>query len=239
MADYGCLSETALFQDLSPAEMDRFAARAPARPLRTAQVVRAPHETVEALYVVKRGRVRLYRILEDGRTVTTAIAGPDAVFGHMPWLGLRMGGSWAEAVEDGLLCVMGRDDVRHLLLSNPRAALRVAEQLGARLADLEQRLADTMYKSVAERTATTLCTLVDPVGSGHGPITVRLTHEQLARLTGTTRERTTRALSELAKRGLLRPRRGRLLVLDRPGLALFADGGLHSTVEPVRQGTGS
>ena len=227
VTDHWCLSESALFQDLGRAEMERMSARVPPRSLRAGQVVRTPHERLEALYVVKRGRVRLYRVLEDGRTVTTAIAGPGSVFGHMAVLGLRMGDTWGEAIDEGQLCVMGADDVRHLMLGDHRVAVRVIEQLGARLADVERRLTDTVCKSVVERTAATLCTLVDHAAPGHRPIAVRLTHEQLARLTGTTRERTTEALGRLSDRGYLRLRRGTVLVLDRPGLGLFSGEGLR------------
>ena len=144
VTDHWCLSESALFQDLGRAEMERMSARVPPRSLRAGQVVRTPHERLEALYVVKRGRVRLYRVLEDGRTVTTAIAGPGSVFGHMAVLGLRMGDTWGEAIDEGQLCVMGADDVRHLMLGDHRVAVRVIEQLGARLADVERRLTDTV-----------------------------------------------------------------------------------------------
>ncbi|WP_017601450.1 Crp/Fnr family transcriptional regulator [Nocardiopsis lucentensis] len=225
MTDHWCLSETALFQDLERERMEEISARVPLRSIWPGQTVRVPHETLEALYVVKRGHVRLFQVLEDGRTVTTAIAGPGSVFGHMALLGLRMGGTWCEAVAEGQLCVMSADDVRRLLLWDPRVAVRLIEQLGARITDLEERLTDTVGKNVPERTAATLCRLVEPLDPGHRPVAVRLTHEQLSRLTGTTRERTTRALGELARRRLVRPRRGTLLVLDRPGLSMFADRG--------------
>ncbi|WP_312863012.1 Crp/Fnr family transcriptional regulator [Spinactinospora alkalitolerans] len=167
---------------------------------------------------VKRGRVRLFRMVEDGRTVTTAIAGPETIFGETKTLGLRMNGAWAEAMGPGMLCLMSDADVRGLLLSDPRIAARVVEQLGQRLADCEQRLTDMVCKNVTERTAGTLCTLAGPAGEGGRPVSVKLTHEQLARLTGTTRERTTKALGDLAGQGLIRLRRGSVLVLDPDGL---------------------
>lgn len=228
MADHWCLSEVEIFRDLSAAEMAAIGAQAPMRPMRAGQTIYAPPERAETLYIVKEGRVRLYRVTEDGRTVTTAIAGPGMIFGEMSPLGLHMGGTWAEALEPGVLCVMSRADVRRLLLADPRIALRIAEQLGARIADLETRLTDAVAKSVAERTATTLCTLIDPADGGRS-VAVRLTHEQLARLTGTTRERTTKALGDLVDHGLVRLRRGRVVVLDRAGLAAFADGGYRTT----------
>ncbi|WP_435107375.1 cyclic nucleotide-binding domain-containing protein [Nocardiopsis synnemataformans] len=89
-AEHWCLSETALFQNLGQGEMEEVNARTPPRPVRAGQLVRAPHQELEALYVVKYGRVRLYRIGEDGRTVTTAIVGSGALFGEITLPGLIM-----------------------------------------------------------------------------------------------------------------------------------------------------
>lgn len=224
MEDHYCLSEVALFQDLSRREMAAMAAAAPRRTVAAGQVVYDPGRPVNVLFIVKGGRFRLYRVLADGRTVTTAIPGPGSVFGEMDLLGMRMGGTWAQALESGELCLMSRDDVRAMLLGDPRIAARITEQLGARITDLEQRLADLVGKSVLERTAHTLCTLAGADAPEVEPAPIRLTHEQLAGLVGAARERTTTALGELAERGLVTLRRGKIRIRDRPGLVALADG---------------
>ncbi len=219
MDDYYCLAEVALFRDLSRREMAELSAAAPMRTVQAGQVVHDPGRPAEVLFIVKTGRFRLYRVLADGRTVTTALPGPGSVFGEMDLLGLRMGGTWAEALEADDLCLMNRADVRRLLLTDPRIATRIAELLGARIAELEQRLADLVAKTVVERAAGALCLLA---GADAGP--VRLTHEQLAGLVGASRERTTTALGELAAHGAVALRRGRILVRDRARLAALAEG---------------
>jgi CRP/FNR family cyclic AMP-dependent transcriptional regulator len=47
---------------------------------------------------------------------------------------------------------------------------------------------------------------------------VRVTHEQLAALAGTSRETTTKVLGDLVDRGLITLGRGRITVLDLDGL---------------------
>lgn len=222
--DHYCLSEVALFRDLSRREIAAMATAAPQRSVRAGAKVYDPARPVSVLFIVKAGRFRLYRILPDGRTVTTAMPGPGAVFGEMDLLGLRMGATWAEALEPGALCLMSRADVARMLLGDPRVATRIAEQLGARIAELEQRLTDLAGKSIVERTAHTLCVLSGPAPAGGEPDPVRLTHGQLAGLVGATRERTTTALGELARRDLVSLHRGRIRIRDRTGLAALADG---------------
>jgi CRP-like cAMP-binding protein len=75
--------------------------------------------------------------------------------------------------------VMTKADVRRLLLGDPSIAARISETLGRRLGELEQRLGDTVFKSVPERIAGALVTLASarsgrPLGRG---VQIRLTHE--------------------------------------------------------------
>jgi len=59
--------------------------------------------------------------------------------------------SFAEALDDVVVCVMTRSDVQRLLLGDARIAARITETLGRRLGELEQRLSDAIFKSVPER----------------------------------------------------------------------------------------
>ncbi len=215
-----CLAEVDLFRDLSRREMAALGARAPLRTVRAGQVVYTPLQPAVVLFIIKRGRIRLYRIAPDGRSVTTAVLGPGTVFGEMDSLGLRMHASWADALEASELCLMSRTDVQELLFTDPRIVLRIAEQLSTRVADLEVRLTDLTCKALAERVAGTLCQL-----ARHAPAEpIRLTHQQLAALVGATRERTTTALGELARQHLIQLRRGKIVVHNPTRLAALADG---------------
>lgn len=215
-----CLAEVDLFRDLSRREMATLGSRAPMRTVPAGQVVFNPLQPHPVLFIIKRGRIRLYRIAPQGRSVTTAVLGPGTVFGEMDLLGLRMHGSWAEALEAIELCLMSRADVQQLLFTDHRIALRIAEQLSTRIADLEQRLTDLTCNTLAERLAATLSQL-----ARHAPQEpIRLTHQQVAALIGATRERTTTALGVLAGHGLIQLRRGKIIVNDHARLAAVAEG---------------
>jgi CRP/FNR family cyclic AMP-dependent transcriptional regulator len=220
-----CISEVDIFRDLSEAEMDAIAAAAPMKAYAAGEILYSPHQPCEVLFILKRGRVRIFRVSADGRALTTAIISPGTIFGEMALLGQRMYDNFAEALDDVTVCVMSRADVHKYLLSDPRIAARITEILGRRLAELEQRLSDSVFKSVPQRIAATLTTFADRAGTSAGrlrPSTrhpqITLTHEQLAALAGTSRETTTKVLREFADRGLLRLARGRITILDQARL---------------------
>ncbi|MEV0170353.1 Crp/Fnr family transcriptional regulator [Streptomyces sp. NPDC050803] len=220
-----CISEVDIFRDLSEAEMDAIAAAAPMKTYTAGEILHSPQQPGEVLFILKRGRVRIFRVSADGRALTCAIISPGTIFGEMALLGQRMYDNFAEALDDVTVCVMSRADVHKFLLSDARIAARITEILGRRLADLEQRLSDSVFKSVPQRLATTLTTLATRddtatarlrPGARHPQIS--LTHEQLAALAGTSRETCTKVLHDFADRGLLRLSRGRITVLDLPRL---------------------
>ena len=219
-----CMSEVDIFTDLDESDMATIAAAAPMRRFAAGELVHAPEQHSETLYILKQGRVRIFRLSGDGRALTTAILSPGTVFGEMVLVGQSMHDSYAEALDDVTVCVMSRSDVRRLLLADPRVAARISEILGRRLAALEQRLSDTVFKSVPQRVGETLLTLASQRSLGRAPV-VQVTHEQLAALVGTSRETTTKVLGELAARGVVGLGRGRITVLDPDALrAPWPDG---------------
>ncbi|KOV70056.1 cyclic nucleotide-binding protein [Streptomyces sp. AS58] len=219
-----CLAEVDIFCDLSEPEMAAIAAAAPMKTYHAGEILYSPTQPSEVLFILKKGRVRVFRVSADGRALTTAIISPGTIFGEMVLLGQHMYDNYAEALDETVVCVMSRADVHKYLLSDARIAARITAILGQRLADLEQRLSDSVFKTVAQRIAATLTTLTSaqpPAGPlrpvGRHP-QIALTHEQLAALAGTSRETCTKVLREMEERGLLRLARGRITVLDRERL---------------------
>lgn len=209
-----CMSEVDIFCDLNETEMGTLVAAAPMKTFDSGALIFTPHQPIETLFILKQGRVRIFRVSEDGRALTTAILEPGTIFGEMVIVGQVMHDSFAEALDPVTACVMNKADVRRLLLGDPRIAARIAETLGKRMSDLEQKLSDTVFKSVPERIASTLLTLSTEAGHRGRGAQVRLTHEQLAALTATSRETTTKVLGEYAEQGVISLGRGRITVLD-------------------------
>ncbi len=215
-----CLAEVDIFCDLSEKEMEAIAKAAPMKTYHAGEILYSPTQPSEVLFILKRGRVRVFRVSADGRALTTAIITPGTIFGEMVLLGQHMYDNYAEALDDVTVCVMSRADVHKFLLTDARIAARITAILGRRLADLEQRLSDSVFKTVAQRIATTLDTLTaaqpptSPLRPGGRHPQIALTHEQLAALAGTSRETCTKVLRDYADHGLIRLARGRITVLD-------------------------
>ncbi|MBT2478490.1 Crp/Fnr family transcriptional regulator [Streptomyces sp. ISL-94] len=217
-----CISEVDIFRDLSETEMDAIAAAAPMKTYSAGELLYSPSQPSEVLFILKKGRIRIFRVSADGRALTCAIISPGTIFGEMVLLGQRMYDNFAEALDDVTVCVMSRTDVHRFLLADARISARITEILGRRLTDLEQRLSDSVFKSVPQRIATTLLTLAAetrPRVLGTRSPQIALTHQQIAALAGSSRETTTKVLRDFAEQHLIRLARGRITVLDAERLA--------------------
>jgi CRP/FNR family transcriptional regulator, cyclic AMP receptor protein len=220
---FSCLSEVELFADLSAEEIAVFDRIAPARTYRSGELIFSQSQPVTALFILKSGRVRIFRVTEDGKALTMAILEPGAVFGEMLLVGQRMYDNYAEAIEDTSICQLSVRDVERYLLSDPRIAIRIARYLGDKVARLEERLTDLALRPLLARVASTLIRLAAPQRkSRSGSVTIRITHDQLAGLLGATRESTSKAMADLATRDLIRQARGRIVLLDLDGLTIIS-----------------
>jgi CRP-like cAMP-binding protein len=212
------LSETDLFQDLTPqdmAEIDRMTAMSTCR---RGKVFYTPGETGEVLFVLKRGRVNLYRINEEGKKLVLATVDAGTVFGEMALVGQGMYDTFAEAAEDCTLCVMSRSDVEHLLTDKPQVALRFLQLLAVRLRDTEARLETVAFKTVPARLATELLRLSD----GGGRPIEGVSHQDLADAVGSYRETVTRILNEFQRDELITLRRLSISIRDPQALRELA-----------------
>jgi len=216
----GYLRTVDIFQDLSEAEIQEIDRATTITNAHRGKILYMPEETGEVLFILKEGRVQLYRISPEGKKLVITTIGPGTVFGEMAFIGQGMHNSFAEALEDCVLCIMSRADVEHMLLTRPKVALRIFEVLGRRLREAESRLQEIAFKGIPARLASLLLQLAGEQG---GASITGLTHQNLGEQIGTYRETTTQTLNLFKNSGLIDISRKRIHILDREGLVQIAN----------------
>jgi len=184
------------------------------RTCRRGQILYSQEDRAEVLFLLKRGRVQLYRLTPSGKRLELATIEPGTFFGEMPFLGESLRHTFAEATEDSLICVMSRADIERLMRERSEVALRMIEVLGRRLALCEARLEEMAYRSVPARIAAVLMRLSQ---GQHGEV-VSITHQELGDMIGALRESVTKVLDEFQRDGLVELSRGRVTLRDVAGL---------------------
>lgn len=213
------LSAVDIFRDMAPEEVAHLERVTRMSTAPAGQLIFVPGKTGEMLFLLKRGRVQLYRLSADGRKFIVAVLGPETFFGEMSLLGEEMTSTFAEALEDSTVCVMTRDDVEALILRKPQVALRLLEVLGRRLMDAEDRLQEVAFKKVPARVAALLLKLAERGDERE----VHLSHQEIADMLGIYRETVTNALDRLKETGAVEIGRRRIALRDLDLLRQLAE----------------
>jgi CRP/FNR family cyclic AMP-dependent transcriptional regulator len=212
------LSLVDIFEPLSTEGIEQLNRQLPSIHLERGEIFYTPEERSERLFVLERGKVRIYRTTPDGREFTLAIVESGTVFGEMALTAQQLEGAYAQAIEPSEVSTMAREDLERLVVEKPEVGLKIMHLLSERLRRYETRLEDITMKDVHSRLASIIVMLVESEGvtSGTGyRIPAHYTHQQLGEMIGTNREAVTRAFGVLQDEGVVELRRRLIYV---PGL---------------------
>ena len=209
------LSSIQVFRDLTPTDLAQMDRQITMTTCSSGKIFYMPEDSGEVLFLLKKGRVQLYRISPSGKKLVVATLGPGAMFGEMSLVGQGMHNTFAEAIDECLICVMSRSDVERLVQEKPNVAFRFLEALGSRVNQLEAHLEEIAFKSIPSRLASLLLRLAEEQDTS---LLVRgYTHQDFSEMLGTYRETITQTLNDFKSDGLIEigRKRVRLLQIDR------------------------
>ena len=177
-------------------------------------------------YLLKEGRVKIYRRGRFGRRVTLAILKPGEVFGELALEAGEVHEQGAETLETATICSLTARAFRALLDLKPTPAFRVVQSLGQQKRMLERKVTSLVFKDVPARLAEALLELGEDYGQpcAHGlALELVITQQDLADLVGATRSVVNATLKQFQRRGLIYPRRNVICFADRDGLRRRAE----------------
>lgn len=211
------LSMVDVLEPLSEEELEEFSRRVPDKHLEQGHIFYTPEDRSEALFMLKKGRVRIYKVAPDGWEFTLAVVEAGTMFGEMALTAQRLRGSYAEATEPSDICILKSEDLERFVRGNPDVGLRMIRVLSERLRVCETRLEDIGLKDVPARLASLVLQLAESEGimTQEGPkVPTRYTHRQLATMIGSSRETVTRAFTKLQRAGAVELRDRHIHIKD-------------------------
>lgn len=187
------------------------------------QMVYYPDDLCESVYWVRQGRVKVTRVSGDGRQLTYRHLFAGDILGEECLVGGDSRADYAEVREFTVLSCMQSEIFRQFATEESSFSMALASSLCHRVGEVEQILADTVFKSVRHRVASGLLRLYRRESCHHGS-TLRVTHQEISSLAGSTRETTTSVLHTLREEGILKMANRRVTVLDVDALGRLANG---------------
>jgi CRP-like cAMP-binding protein len=217
MRDIRKIPNVSWFEHLSPDEGAELAERSQCRDYKAGETIFSPTRAANSIYLLERGRARIYRVSRDGLETTFGYIVPGEVFGELAAFDHRVRASYAEAVDGLRAWKIPLELFERLLAANSAVGFEIAKQVGERLRLVEERVADLAFRDARTRLVACLLQLMDRFGSrddeGDGRIlNLHLNQTELAQLIGVTRQTVNVGLRELEEAGLV-VRRDRRTVL--------------------------
>lgn len=184
------------------------------------QTIYCTGDTANCFYLVKEGKVKITQRGESGKEIILALLGPGEIFGELSISGQDRREEVAVAAEDSLVCLFQADDFQRLMDKNPRLTLQITKTIGQRLGKLQRRLESLIFRTSEERVKDFLKDLAVEHGyavassQNEVAIPIRLTHDEIGKLTATSRQTVSTVLKNLEKAGVITYDRHRIYIKD-------------------------
>ncbi len=208
---------TGLICGLSTGARDRLEQDRTTHVFRRGQPIFYAGAPAQALYVVRSGRVKVFRTWRGGEEQVLRLLGPGELLGYRPLLANEPYVAGAEAVEDSTLCIIPAATVRELMRDVPGLALELLAKLARELRLSEDLMMDLIHRPIRQRAARLLLNLFEDNQRAAEPTILRSQHlrrQDMARMIGTTPETFSRVLRGFAQRGIVTLARDRICIRD-------------------------
>lgn len=201
------LSQISLFDELPKDELMVIDKMSEMKPVKKGTLILSPENPIQALFLLKQGQVRLYRMNSEGRQFTVDILVDGNIFGETSSVSLTDDQIYAEAMTDTYLCILSREDFEGFIEKNPKIALKLIDILSTRLKEVYSISEKLALSDVKNRLLYLLLMLSEKTGRRKKEwqtIEMRVTHQDLANMIGSTRETTSAIISSLKKEGYIK-----------------------------------
>jgi CRP/FNR family transcriptional regulator, cyclic AMP receptor protein len=219
------LKKIPILAELGPEVLARLAERIQLREVRRREVVYLPGDPGNSMFIVNGGRIKISKVTRDGKALTLNYCGPSEVFGETCLIEGGPREEMAEAMENSMITELDRQDVEKLLQNHAHFGFQLTRILAGRRRELENKLETLVFRDVTSKLAELLLNLAEEYGvedSRGTMVALKITHQELANLIGSTRETVSLTLSQFKRKKLICTEGRKVIISDAESLrALF------------------
>ena len=215
------LRRTPLFASLSDEETTALRRRVSSKKYERGETLFSEGDACRGLFIVGRGKIRIFKVSANGREQVLSIEGPGSSFAELP---VFDGGNYpasAAAFEQSEVLFISRKDFQDFCREHPEVGLKVIAVVGSRLRRLVGIIEDLSFTTVRQRLIALIVRLAQASPKRtHDGVQLELdkTQQDLAAELGTVRELVSRNLGRLQAEGYLEVSGRNIVVKDLAGL---------------------
>ncbi|HEY9607473.1 MAG TPA: Crp/Fnr family transcriptional regulator [Allocoleopsis sp.] len=217
------LADIQLWRGLPAEQLDALAKIAIAKTYRKGEVIFEEGDEGRGFFVVKSGRVKVYKLSTDGKEQILHFFGDREHFAEVPAFDGQCFPASAAAIEKSELLFFPRTDFLVLLEQHPTLAIDMLAIFARHLRRMAQIVENLSFKEVPGRLAVYLLYLSNRNGKGED-VELDMTKTQLAAFLGTIPETLSRVFAKMSQDGLIAIEGSRIKLLNRERLMVLANG---------------
>lgn len=203
-----------LLDALPAAEYDRIAENLELIPLKLGQVLYEPGSKLKHVYFPTTSILSLLYVMADGASAEIAIVGNEGILGISLFMGGDTTPSWAVVQSAGFAYRLRGDLLKEEFGRFGPTMELLLRYTQALITQMAQTAVCNRHHTIGQQLCRWLLLSLDRLPANE----LVMTQELIANMLGVRREGVTEAAGALQKAGLIRYVRGKITVLDRPGL---------------------
>jgi CRP/FNR family cyclic AMP-dependent transcriptional regulator len=183
------------------------------------QIIFMEEETGKYMYIVMGGKIKITKSTPGGKETLLAIHQAGDFFGEMALLDGKTSPATVSAMEDCRIVTINNQDFNTLLMRNDKIVKQIIQVLCSRLRQVWGQVQSLSYSTADARIKAGVLQLAQRHGVSDARgiiINLKITHQELAEMVGTSRETVTRTLARLQAEGVLQLEHRRIILLN-PG----------------------
>lgn len=200
------LKSCRLFETCTDSQIQRLEAESRARTIAKGEPIYLPADNADSVLVLASGRVKICHLTSDGKQSILAFIEPGEIFGELAILNVGSRDEYAEAIENSRIIAIPRKCLSSLMEEHANLCIGITKVIGFRRRRIERRVKNLLYLPNRERIIHLLLELAEQYGRETAKgieLTIRLSHQDLASIVGSTRETVTVVLGAMQNEGLI------------------------------------
>ena len=188
------------------------------------QIIAYQGDTLKAIHLIEEGYIKAYTILDSGDTRTMFILGPGDIFPiafslTLDWSDYEIR-YFYQSLTDVKLTLLEHEQFKKSIDTEPAITQVYMTYMGASNQAIMTQLEVMKNKTAKDKISLLLPYIAQKLGEEIRPNTyklkLKLSHQEIADLSGITRETTTAILKELEKEGVINQKRDTWLIHLKP-----------------------
>jgi len=207
-----------LFSSFTDKEIEQLINKLIIKKFKKHETILYEEDTNEFMYIILFGKVKAVRMTEEGKEIILAVHQAGDFFGEMSLIDGKTTPASVIATEDSLVAIISKKDFYSILLVQNKLTISLLKIFCSRLRKSWDTIQLLNFNNASQRTKMILIMLSDEYGkkSSDGiTLNIKLTHQDIAEMTGMTRETVTRILDKWQKTGEITVLKNKFIRLNR------------------------